>query len=210
MANVFLSYSTTDYFFAELLLLNLEKKGVKVWQDHRQLRAGSEWRQGIESGIRNSDVVIVALSSSSTKSSYVTFEWAYALGREKVIIPLKLDSCEVHPRLEPIQYLDFSNQGSLPWETLIQRIKEVGDDATLKSEVRPTPDPGSLDNARVKEVLAYLNQRGYQMITYARLKDLLDSKMTDAEIDSFIEKNKTIFSRATLKGNRPGIKKLIP
>jgi hypothetical protein len=45
---------------------------------------------------------MVALSVNSAESSYVTFEWAYALGKGKVLIPLKLTECTVHPILETI------------------------------------------------------------------------------------------------------------
>ena len=83
MAIVFLSYSTKDYYFAELAAIKLEGSGVQLWRDQGQLRAGSDWRSGIERGISESIAVLVALSQSSAESSYVTFEWAYGLGRER-------------------------------------------------------------------------------------------------------------------------------
>src|SRR5688572_20730132 len=115
MATVFLSYSTKDHYFAELAAIKLAEAGITLWRDQGQLRAGSDWRTGIERGIAESIAVIVALSQDSAESSYVTFEWAYGLGQGTTVLPVKLESCKVHPRLEPIQYLDFSVPGALPW-----------------------------------------------------------------------------------------------
>lgn len=109
MPTVFLSYSTKDHHFAELAGIKLAEKGITLWRDQGQLRAGSEWRGAIERGISDSIAVVVALSENSAESSYVTFEWAYGLGKGKTVVPLRLEACKIHPRLEPIQYLDFSS-----------------------------------------------------------------------------------------------------
>ena len=172
MATVFLSYSTKDHYFAELAGIKLAEAGINLWRDQGQLRAGGDWRSGIKRGIAESIAVIVALSQSSAESSYVTFEWAYGLGKGKTIVPVKLESCKVHPRLEPIQHLDFSVPGSLPWNLLIERIREIESDATSEEDLANAaaiPEPPQQDPT-VKAILAYLNQRGYQMVSYERLR----------------------------------------
>src|SRR4051794_20309169 len=93
MTTIFLSYSSKDYFFAELLDRRLSEAGITLWRDQGELRAGKDWRQGIERGISDCLAVIVALSDDSAQSSYVTFEWAYALGKGKAVIPVKLNAC---------------------------------------------------------------------------------------------------------------------
>ncbi len=118
MSTVFLSYSTKDRFFAELASIKLEQEGIRVWRDRGQLRAGADWRQGIERGISESVAILVVLSSNSAESSYVTYEWAYALCQRKTIIPIRLNECVIHPKLETIQYLDFSTPGALPGSCL--------------------------------------------------------------------------------------------
>jgi hypothetical protein len=47
MTIVFLSYSREDHFFADLAEIKLAESGIVIWRDHRQLRAGEEWRGGI-------------------------------------------------------------------------------------------------------------------------------------------------------------------
>ena len=89
MKTVFLSYSSRDYFFAEMLALKLdEKKEFKIWRDSDAIRAGDDWRESIENGIKNCTAVVVALSESSAESPYVTYEWAYAAGMGKTVIPV--------------------------------------------------------------------------------------------------------------------------
>src|SRR5215813_4635726 len=102
MATVFLSYSTKDHYFADLAAIKLAEAGINLWRDQGQLRAGGDWRSGIERGITQSIAVLVALTQNSAESSYVTFEWAYGLGKGKTVVPVKLEGCKIHPRLELI------------------------------------------------------------------------------------------------------------
>ncbi len=212
MATVFLSYSTKDHYFAELAAIKLSEAGISLWRDQGQLRAGSDWRSGIESGIAESIAVIVALSQNSAESSYVTFEWAYGLGKGKTVVPLRLENCEIHPRLEPIQYLDFSVPGSLPWNLLIERIREIEADATSQEDLAVAANAYEppQQNPTVKAILAYLNQRGYQMVSYERLRRRIDSALTDQALDELVDANPTVFRHAVLKDGKPGLAKRIP
>jgi len=205
MSTIFLSYSKKDYFFAELAEIKLADGDIKLWRDQGQLSAGSDWRYGIERGISESLAVVVALSANSTESPYVTFEWAYALGKGKAVIPVKLTECHVHPKLETIQYLDFTVAEALPWTSLINRIREIESDtetpaAAAPSELEPT----------AKAILAYLDQRGYQMASFGRLRSRINENLTDEQFQEIIQRNPTIFRPATLAGQKPGIAKLIP
>ncbi len=212
MTTVFISYSTKDHYFAELAGIKLAEAGINLWRDQGQLRPGSDWRNGIERGISESIAVLVALSENSAQSSYVTFEWAYGLGKGKTVIPVKLEACAVHPRLEPIQSLDFSIPGSLPWNLLIERIREIEADATSEEDLETsanTPEPAQQD-ATVKAILAYLNQRGYQMVSYERLRRRIDPALTDQKLDEVVNANPTVFRFARLKEGKRGMAKLIP
>jgi CheY-like chemotaxis protein len=122
--SVFVSYSTEQEDFAELVKMKLEKEGIEVWKDTYEIAAGTEWRNEIDQGLLSCDAIIVLLNEVSSKSSYVTYEWAFALGSGKRIIPILFEECEVHPRIEILQYLNFKN-GQRPWEKLIERIKKI-------------------------------------------------------------------------------------
>jgi hypothetical protein len=212
MTTVFISYSNKDHYFAELAEIKLADAGITLWRDRGQLRAGGDWRSGIEHGISESIAVLVALSQDSAESSYVTFEWAYGLGKGKSIVPLRLEPCNVHPRLEPIQSLDFSVPGSLPWNMLIERIREIEADATAQDDLdaaTAVPEPPQQD-ATATAILAYLNQRGYQIVSYDRIRRRIDSSLTDETLDAIVEGSPTIFRHAILKEGKRGLKKLVP
>ena len=122
--DIFISYNSKNEDFAELLKMKLEKEDIQVWKDTSQIGIGTEWRNAIDQGLLNCNAVIVLLNQASTKSSYVTYEWAFALGNGKTIIPILTEDCEVHPRIDVLQYLDFKD-GKRPWDKLIERIKKI-------------------------------------------------------------------------------------
>ena len=122
--NVFVSYNSKNEDFAELVKMKLEKEGIEVWKDTIQIAAGSEWRNEIDQGLINCDVIIVLLNEIAVQSSYVTYEWAFALGRGKHVIPILTEECEVHPRIDVLQYFNFKN-GQRPWDKLVDRIRKI-------------------------------------------------------------------------------------
>ena len=213
MTTVFLSYSTKDHHFAELIKLKLEEAGITIWRDRDNLRAGADWRQGIERGIAESIAILVALSDNSAESAYVTFEWAYALGNGKNLIPIKLNECAVHPRLQTIQHLDFSVPGALPWASLVERIREVESEAQVEDDVvvqQIAEEPEKIINVHVKAILAYLDQRGFQSISFDAVRKRVDTSLTDEKLNELILEHSTLLRLAKLKTGRPGLKKLQP
>lgn len=212
MTTVFLSYSTKDHHFAELAAMKLAEAGITLWRDQGHLRAGNDWRNGIERGIGESIAVLVALSPRSAESSYVTFEWAFGLGNGKTIVPIKLEDCAVHPRLEPIQRLDFSVPGALPWNLLVERIREIESDATSQDDLVATSAVSQepIQDPTVNAILAYLRQRGYQMVSFDRIRRRIDTNLTDERLTAIVDANPSVFRLATLKEGKRGLKKLVP
>ena len=215
MATVFLSYSTKDHLFAEIASIKLEEAGIRLWRDRGQIRAGTDWRAEIERGISESIAVIIALSTNSAESSYVTYEWAFGLGKGKPPIPIKLNECPVHPRLRIVQHLDFSVPGTLPWASLIERIREIEADVTSEEDIKSTEAAAAADQTpvldpTVRAILAYLNQRGYQMASFERLQRRVDESLTDEKFNEIIASNPTVFRHATLKEGKPGLAKIVP
>lgn len=119
---VFISHSHNDADFAELLKLQLEKNGINGWMDNEKLKIGQDWRQEIDEGITKSIALIVIMSPEAKNSEYVTYEWAFGWGKEIPIFPIMLKQTPLHPRLESLQYLDFTNRVTRPWQKLIESI----------------------------------------------------------------------------------------
>ena len=120
---VFISHSHEDADFAELLKLQLEKNNIYGWVDSEKLIIGQDWRQEIDDGISNSVALIVIMTPEAKKSEYVTYEWAYAWGKQIPIFPIMLKQTPLHPRLESLQYLDFTNRSTRPWQKLLESLK---------------------------------------------------------------------------------------
>jgi len=120
---IFISHSHEDGDFAELLKLKLKAEGLDAWVDLDRLAPGVNWQTEIDSAIRSSRFLIAVLSPDARKSEYVTYEWAYALGVDRPVIPVMIRQTQLHPRLGAIQYLDFTLRGGRPWDRLITTLK---------------------------------------------------------------------------------------
>ncbi len=210
MPTVFLSYSQKDHVFADLVESKLAAAKISLWREQGQLRAGTDWQQRIEQGISESLAVLIALSSNSAESPYVTFEWAYALGKGKALIPIKLNECLFHQRLRTIQHLDFTIPGSLPWKDLIETIREIDSEPSTPSETETLVAAESVEDGLAKAILAYLNRRGFQMMSFERIRSNIDENASIKMLNELIEKNPTVFRHATLREGKPGLAKLIP
>lgn len=214
MKSIFLSYSSQDYFFAEMLAIKLEERRTfRLWRDLGAIRAGDDWRSAIEDGIKTSAAVVVALSEASASSAYVTYEWAYALGLRKPVVPVRLAACRVHPRLEIIQHFDFSYPRALPWDELLKRLDDV------ETEAEPGPiaaaaqadrsDPDANDQT-VRDVLGYLDRHGFMMASFERLIQRAVPGMTAAQLSDMVSRNPRVFRPARLKGGKAGLAKVTP
>lgn len=121
--SVFISHAHEDGDFAELLQLRIEKEGFSAWVDLEGLTPGTDWRTEIDEGIRGSLGVVVVMSPSAKESEYVTYEWAFALGVGVAVIPILLWPTQLHPRIDALQFLDFTNRAARPWDRLITTLK---------------------------------------------------------------------------------------
>ncbi len=122
MAQTFMSYASKDAIFADLVRMKLKEAGIQVWIDHGGLHAGEEWRNAIDEGISSSNVLLVVITPHSCQSPYVTYEWAFALGKGIKVIPILREDGDIHPRLAVLQHLNFKDHRTGPWEELIQEI----------------------------------------------------------------------------------------
>lgn len=212
---IFISYARKDHFFVELVRDKLREAGIEVWIDRESLLAGDEWRGGIDRGIADCQAVVVVLSEAAAASHYVTYEWASALGQYKTIIPVLLEPCTRHPKLAPIQHLDFTSRQFLPWDILVKRVREVIEEGEAGESLglgAADADDGHLgaltDDQAVKAILRYLDSRGFRMVSFGRLRDKLRTDADDAAFAGFVSRNRDIFHPARLKGGKPGLKRL--
>jgi HEAT repeat protein len=125
MAHVFISYARIDGEFAKELRQKLEESGFEVWIDTERLRVGEDWRQAIDDAIRASFALVAVMTPEAAESKYVTYEWACAWGAGISVIPLMLKTAPLHPRLDALQYLNFTYSEARPWTQLLSGLAEI-------------------------------------------------------------------------------------
>ncbi|MGH9931480.1 MAG: toll/interleukin-1 receptor domain-containing protein, partial [Pyrinomonadaceae bacterium] len=119
MKHIFVSYAREDKNFARQLTSRLRESGKIPWQDLSNIKGGDPWQIKIDEALRNAEALVVVMSPQATRSQYVTYEWAFALGAGVRVIPVVVKKrTALHPRLSSIQYIDFTTRRGRPWVDL--------------------------------------------------------------------------------------------
>ncbi len=126
---IFISYSRKDSAFVRRMVDDLSSRGVDIWLDQRDIKAGERWDTSVQNALRDSDYFMVVLSPESVASENVMDEIAYAVSKTKHVFPILYRDCDIPYRLARVQYVDF--RGS--YETGLERLLE---------EIRLAPAPG--------------------------------------------------------------------
>jgi hypothetical protein len=145
--HVFLSYKHQETAFANELVQRLTAVGFQLWVDAEQLRAGENWRETINLAIKDAFALVVIITPDSKTSEYVTYEWAFAQGAGIKIVPVLLRATKLHPQLEILQYLDFTDPYVQPWERLIARLKELQGQFQTNTLSLPSDAPNPVRSA---------------------------------------------------------------
>lgn len=137
MKHVFVSYAREDKDFAQQLTKQLRESGRIPWQDLRNLRGGDNWQAMIDDALRNAEALVVVMSPQATRSQYVTYEWAFALGAGVRVIPVVVKKrTPLHPRLSSIHYIDFTTRRGAPWVNLRKSLPAQPSTIQIGPEIR--------------------------------------------------------------------------
>jgi hypothetical protein len=118
----FISYSRVDSEFALRLAEDLKAAGANVWLDQLDIPPGQEWDSAIESTLIQSPWMLLILSPSAATSRSVRNEIAFALDKEKTIVPVLYRDCEVPLQLRRIQHIDFRSDYSRGLKALLKAL----------------------------------------------------------------------------------------
>lgn len=193
-SHVFVSYKHEEQEFVEMMIRQLQAAGFKVWIDTEQLRAGENWREAINYAIKEAFALILVISPEAKSSQYVTYEWAYAQGAGVKVIPVLLKPTEkLHPQLEQLQYLDFTDRARPSWDKLLRRLWElqgehqphtvtVSRDAppAVQSAVAALDSPNAEERRSALKSLAQMNHP----TAYAALVSAVQHPVRDVRVDA--------------------------
>jgi TIR domain len=147
MAQVFVSYSRKDLDFVNELIDYCEAQGIEFWRDVDTMHAGDKWMDEIDRGIANAYAVIVIWSPDARKSEYVAYEWIYAWGQGKAIVPIMLETTDLFPAFR-FHCLDFKN-GQRDWAKLITDLNTARARYSEKIIAPETSTPALRDAVKI-------------------------------------------------------------
>src|SRR5579862_4615611 len=123
--DIFLSYKSEDRprvaSFAEIF----ESFGFSIWWD-QLISSGQNWGFAIDRALANSRCVVVFWTPHSTSSEEVYSEAEYGM-RNNAYFPIKLQECEIPPRMTRAQWVDLAGQAPLDSEKfhlLLDQLKK--------------------------------------------------------------------------------------
>ena len=101
--HIFVSYSRDDREYVTRLADWLEGHGVKVWFDH-DIDYGVKWEAEIQDKLDTSTVVLVVMSKSARRSSWVGREIDQAGQRKIPILPVLLEQDGIVDQVADLQF----------------------------------------------------------------------------------------------------------
>jgi tetratricopeptide (TPR) repeat protein len=110
---IFVSYNHNDKDFVHRLAGDLRSRGITIWWDEWEIKAGDSIIERVSEGIDYSSYLAVVLSQNSITSRWVQHELNSALMRQLSadrnikVLPLIIDDCSVPVFLSPIKWIDF-------------------------------------------------------------------------------------------------------
>ena len=99
-SDVFISYSREDQQQVVKMVEYLRGQGISVWMDETDIHGATIWTKEIVEAIRASSLFILAISGHSIGSKNVVKELALASEREKIILPIYLEQCDIPETME--------------------------------------------------------------------------------------------------------------
>lgn len=137
---IFISYSHADKPLARSLADELERRGVKVWIDERELRVGDSIIERVATAVAEADYFLALVSEASRESRWCQKELHLAvtgeLGREGVrVLPLRVGGVAMPDTLKDVFYLDVNPIDVAPTvERLAGDVKRHVEDRESSSE----------------------------------------------------------------------------
>lgn len=215
--HIFVAYAREDGDFARQLIRRLQADDRVPWQDLRNLKGGVPWVPAIDDALRKAEALVVVMSPHATQSQYVAYEWAFALGAGIPVIPvIAKETGELHPKLQSLQYIDFTTGRGSPWVNLLKALPGRPTMIPISSEIRARfsvvgGKPEKEDGYYLVNVFLYKPPRGADQVTYEFHEETLEktrylTRAVDANFELPIQSNGELLLTASIR--RPGKKTL--
>lgn len=126
---IFISYSSKDIQFVEIIVKELEKIGAPYWKAPEMIAAGSSYAKEIPQAIRECSMFLLVLSPNSQESIWVEKETDSAICNRKMIIPFQIKGARLNDTfrfyLNNVQMISYADRKQNAFEELKQQIYQV-------------------------------------------------------------------------------------
>lgn len=134
---VFICHSSKDKKFVRTLKDSLNENRIETWLDEDQLDFGDSLVDKLEGALYESSHIVIVLTSASTESDWVKFEFNKAIENKKTgltnkIIPIKYRECLIPEVLSDLVYADLTDEVVLPDGEKLKFISNGFNDFFLK------------------------------------------------------------------------------
>lgn len=190
---VFISYARKDGkpFAAELEKRIEETTNLRAFFDLSDLQTGDAWQLKINKAIEDSFAVIVVVSQAANTSVWVTYEWAYASGKGKRILPLIIDTDaepDIHSGLKADWQFDnrFVSPTEDDWQQLLDMLEQIQSELEVPSSVQKAKEAAEdFEIEKRKSAVDYLEHFEHPSAVDA-LIELCDSFLPDTKMRAAI------------------------
>ncbi|MBI5302709.1 MAG: toll/interleukin-1 receptor domain-containing protein [Chloroflexi bacterium] len=134
--DLFISYSHYDAAWVRAHLLPpLEAAGIAVLIDFRDFEPGAPSVTEMERAVLTTRKTLLVITLRYLASEWTAFENILAqtldpAARQRRVIPLLLERCELPLRIRMLTYLDFSQPDPLTWTRLINAVRPPSNSST--------------------------------------------------------------------------------
>ncbi len=119
---VFLSFPVATSSWSTSLATSLKRYGVTVFPSTGDVRAGEPFKDAVEGALKDSEVVVLVVDSSSSHSPWLAFEWGAAKSLGKPVISILAPGAKMEGVAGVFQRDEGVIRGSEPDETADQVV----------------------------------------------------------------------------------------
>lgn len=203
---VFLCHASEDKLAVGKLYERLIEDGVDAWFAEEKLLPGQDWQLEISKAVKDSDAIIVFLSSNSVKKAgFIQKEIKLALdvAREKpertiYFIPARLDVCEVPNSIDDYQWVDlFEDKG---YEKILRALQTQFDLPKIKNIMPELDGEKFRDYRKVFDRAAFRTPCIFET-TLAHLGSALDDILAAIATGSLYSRNQNLLLHIASKSD---------
>ena len=125
--NIFISYSSKDYYIVKEIAEKLKCVGHSVWIDRQQLLWGQDIVYSIKQGINDADVVLSVITENYNNSSYASAELgAVLLGKSnRKLLPVVIGETNIPFIISDIGYIKYDKFNSDVANDIVYRLENL-------------------------------------------------------------------------------------